>query len=327
MSSSKTPAKQYIVPQDFFYCIDFFAQPKNRRPTSSTNDAPPKLKLTMDAVSAIEAERRTERRVIRWLDALPDTFSRVPGDSRSKVRAAQLEQLEREKDAERDALTRMILAQQQQQQPQFNNVKQTPPVNIGVNEYLSLIEPELQQLHRDQMGSETIEVKEQSQARQTEIQTDLLPPTHIERSANEQLSKEKLEMEKLYQEWADLPPADTPPPPIPPRSLLRPSVPTFAESARETVRGTAQTAEPTHPSSSQYSSVDVLPKEATASGTSGVVRNLEAGIRRDNPGLVAELRLGMERRRQRERAKDEELEKEREQEASKSKVWALKLWK
>ena len=142
-------------------------------------------------------------------------------------------------------------------------------------------------------------------------------------------------MEKLYQEWADLPPADTQPPPIPPRSLLRPSVPTFAETApetaretvRETVRGTAQTAEPTHPSSSQYSSVDVFPKEATASGTSGVVRNLEAGIRRDNPGLVAELRLGMERRRQRERAKDEELEKEKEQEASKTKVWALKLWK
>ncbi|KFY01009.1 hypothetical protein V490_01120 [Pseudogymnoascus sp. VKM F-3557] len=322
MSSSKTPAKQYIVPQDFFYCIDFFAQPKNRRPNSSTNDVPPKLKLTMDSVSAIEAERRTERRVIRWLDALPDTFSRVPGDSRSKVRAAQLDQLEREKDAERDALTRMILAQQQQQ-PQFNNVKQTLPVNIGVSEYLSLIEPELQQLHRDQMGSETIEVKEQRQARQTENQTDLLPPTRIERSTNEQPSKEKVEMEELYQAEYDLPPADTPPPPIPPRSLLRPSVPTYAETAQRIT----QIAEPTHPSSSQYSSVDVLPKEATASGTSGVVRNLEAGIRRDNPGLVAELRLGMERRRQRERAKDEELEKEREQEASKTKVWALKLWK
>ncbi|KFY47917.1 hypothetical protein V495_01740 [Pseudogymnoascus sp. VKM F-4514 (FW-929)] len=323
MSSSKVTAKQYIIPQDFFYCIDFFAQPKNRRPTSSTSDVQPKLKLTMDAVSAIEAERRTERRVLRWLDALPDTFSRVPGDSRSKVRAAQLEQLEREKDAERDALTRMILAQHQQQRPQFNNVKQMPPVNIGVSEYLSLIEPELQQLHRDQTGSKIIEVKEQRQARQTEKQTDLLPPTHIERSSNEQPSKEKVQMEKLYQEWADLPPADTPPPPIPPRSLLRPRVPTFAETSQ----GTTQTAEPTHPSSSQYSSVDVLPKEATASGTSGVVRNLEAGIRRDNPGLVAELRLGMERRRQRERAKDEELEKEREQEASKTKVWALKLWK
>lgn len=316
MSSSKTPSKHYIVPQDFFYCIDFFAQPKNRQHTSSINYAAPKPKLTMDLVSAIETERKTEDKVARWLGSLPDRFSRVPGDSRSKVREAQLQQLERE----RDVAHRMLLAQQPQ--PQFNNTEQRPPVYVEVNEYLSLIEPDRQRL-LDHWDSETKEAKGQRHMRHKEEQPGLLSAKHFETSMEEPHSRERVETEEWYFTEAALPPADAPPPPIPPRSMLRPSIATFSETAP----GSIWIAEPINASSSQYSSVDVLSKEAAAKSMSGVVRDLEMGIRRDNPGLVAELRLGMERRRLREKKRDEDLEKEREKEVSKTKVWGLKLWK
>ncbi|ELR01873.1 hypothetical protein VC83_06302 [Pseudogymnoascus destructans] len=321
MSSSKASAKHFIVPQDLFYCIDFFAKPKPRLPTSSTNYAAPNLKLTMDAVSAVETERRTEDTVLRWLDALPDRFSRIPGDSRSKVRALQLEKLEKE----RDLAYRMLLAQQSQ--PQFNNTERTPVLNFGVEEYLSLIEPDRQRF-LEELASETKEVKGERHKRDTKEHPNVLPAEIFQKTQNDPQSREHVETKEPFPATADLSPAYGPPPIIPQRSMLRPSVATFSETAPGTIQ-TIQHAEAINASSSQYSSVvDILPKEATANGTSGVVKDLESGIRRDNPGLVAELRLGMERRRQRERARDDDdLEKECAQGIGKGKVWALKLWK
>ena len=318
MSSSKASAKHFIVPKDFFYCIDFFAQSKNRPPTSSTNYAAPKLKLTMDTVSAVETARKTEDLVLRWLNELPDRFSRIPGDSRSKVRALQLEKLERE----RDTAYRMLLAQQALSQQQFNGTERTPAMNFGVQEYLDLIEPDRLRFLAE-MAAETKEVKGQKHKRDTNEQPNVLPAEHFENSQNNPRSREHAETKEPFPTFVDLLPAYGPPPPIPARSMLRPSVATFSETAP----GTIQHAELLNASSSQYSSVvDALPREATANGTSGV-RDLESGVRRDNPGLVAELRLGMERRRQRERAKYDDLEKECEQETSKGKGWASKLWK
>lgn len=321
MSSSKVSAKHYIVPKDFFYCIDFFAQPKNRPHTStSSNYAAPKLSLTIDAVSAIDMESRVESEVPRWLDALPNRFSRVPGDSRSKVRAVQLEQLERERG--REMTSRMLLAQQSQSQP--NDMGETLEVdlNVGVEEYLRLIEPDRQKLF-EYWRAEARELKERRQEKNTEGQPNQLSRRHFEMQENDSRCREYNQMEELYSADADLRPANEPPPPIPPRSVLRPGKPTFSETASGNIRY----AELINAGSSQYSSVDVLPQEATTSGTRGVGRDLESGVRRDNPALVAELRLGMERRRQREGAREEVLEGEREQETSKSKVWALKLWK
>lgn len=130
-------------------------------------------------------------------------------------------------------------------------------------------------------------------------------------------------MEELYPAEVDLFLDYGPPPPIPPRSLLRPrpSMTTFSEAAP----GTTQHADPINASSSQYSSV--VQNDATASGLGSVARDVESGTFRGNPGLVAELRRGMERRRQRERARDEDLEKERAQEISKTTVWGLRFWK
>ena len=272
----------------------------------------------MDLVSAVETERRTEEKVSRWLDALPDRFSRIPGDSRLKVKAAQLEQLERERD--REMTNRMHMTQQPQLQ--FNNTERAPTVKIGVDEYLRLIEPDRQRMFAE-MEAEAREEKAQRQRRKREEdkQPELLPESHFERSVNEPQSREHIKMEEKDLAEADLPLIDGPPPPIPPRSMLRPSIATFSETAP----GTTQHADLINASSSQYSSV--VPNEATASGVGSVVRDLELGTRRENPGLVAELRRGMERRRQRERARDEELEREREQEISKAKVWGLKLWK
>ncbi|KFY18102.1 hypothetical protein V491_04860 [Pseudogymnoascus sp. VKM F-3775] len=321
MSGSKVSAKHYIVPKDIFYCIDFFAQPKNRPHTStSANHAAPKLRLTIDAVSAIDMERKAENEVPRWLDTLPDRFSRVPGDSRSRVRAVQLEQLERERD--REMANRMHLAQQSQSQPNDMGGTLEVDLNAGAKEYLRLIEPDRQELF-EYWRAEARELKERRHKKNTEEQSNQLPGGNLEMQENGPRSREYNEMEEQYSAGADLPPANEPPPPIPPRSVLRPGIPTFSEA----VSGSIRYAEPINAGSSQYSSVDVLPQEATTSGTSGVVRDLESGFRRDNPGLVAELRLGMERRRQREFAREEGLEGEREQETSKGKVWPLKLWK
>ncbi|OBT75138.1 hypothetical protein VF21_05453 [Pseudogymnoascus sp. 05NY08] len=270
----------------------------------------------MDAVSAVETERRTEDLVLRWLDELPNKFSRIPGDSRSKVRALQLEKLERE----RDMAYRMLLAQQSQ--PQFNNTERTPVLKFGVEEYLRLIEPDRQRF-LEELASESKEVKGQRHKRDTKEQPNILPGEHFEKPQNNPQNRELQETTEPFPPWEDPSPPYGPPPPIPQRSMLRPSVATFSETAP----GTIQYAELLNASSSQYSSVvDVLPREATANGTSGV-KDLESGVRRDNPGLVAELRLGMERRRQRERARYDNLEKECEQEISKGKGWVSKLWK
>ncbi|OBT60904.1 hypothetical protein VE03_10810 [Pseudogymnoascus sp. 23342-1-I1] len=247
----------------------------------------------MDLLAAIDAERRTEERVVRWLDALPDKFSRIPGDSRSKS------------------------------QPQLNNMERTIVVKIEAEEYIKLIEPDRQELLA-YFVSEDMKEKEQRHKNDTEEQPNRLPAKQFEAPENEPRSKQHEEMKELYPAEADLSPVYGPPPPIPPRSLLRPrpSIATFSETAP----GTTQHANAINASSSQYSSV--VPNEATASGMgSSVARDLESGSRRDNPALVAELRRGMERRRQRESAKNEELEKGRQQELSVSKVWGLKLWK
>ncbi|KFY29745.1 hypothetical protein V493_02252 [Pseudogymnoascus sp. VKM F-4281 (FW-2241)] len=319
MSSSKASAKHYIVPQDFFYCIDFFAQPKNRQRTSSTNYVPPKLKLTMDLILSLEEERRSDQLVRRWLDALPNRVSRVPGDSKLKVKAAQLEQLEQE----RDVTYRMLLAQQPQ--PQSSNMERMPIVKVGVQEYLDLIEPDRQRLF-EHWASEAKELKEQRNKKNTKEQRNVLPARNIERSENGPRSKEYAQTEELYVADADLPSVEDTPPPIPPRSMLRPRKATSSEITPETTHGELFQA-----SSSQYSSVVELPQKETTNGgtnggTSGGVGDPEMGIRRGNPGLIAELRRGMERRRRREGEKGEELERDREQEISKSKVWALKLW-
>ncbi|KFY77241.1 hypothetical protein V499_03335 [Pseudogymnoascus sp. VKM F-103] len=317
MSSLKASAKHFIVPKDFLYCIDFFAQPKNRQPPTPTNHAAPKLRMTMDAVSAVETEHRTEDMVLRWLDELPDKFSRIPGDSKSKVRALQLEKLERE----RDMAYRMILAQQSQ--PHFNNTERMTVMKFGVEEYLRLIEPDRQRF-LEELAAESKEVKGQKHKSDTKEQPNFLRAEHFEKTLNDPRSREYMETREPFPPWADPSPSYGPPPPIPPRSMLRPSVATFSETAP----GTIQHAELLNASSSQYSSVvDVLPRESTANGRSGGARDSELGTRRDNPGLVAELRLGMERRRQRERAIDDDLGKECEPETSISKVWALKLWK